>query len=47
MPGRAQHDLIKALMEQNPHGKIPLERPKTRWVDLIKKHVQSLDRGTN
>jgi hypothetical protein len=44
---RNQNELIRAVLEQNPQGKIPLGRPKTRWEDLVKKDVQSLGGGTN
>jgi hypothetical protein len=39
---RSQNELIKAVMEQNPHGKRPLGRPKSRWEDLDEKNVRSL-----
>jgi len=44
---RSQNEIIKAVMEQNPCGKSPLGRPKTRWEDLIIKDVESLGRGSN
>lgn len=34
-------------MEQNLRGKIPLGKSKTRWEDLVKKDVQSLNEGMN
>jgi len=40
-------ELIRAVLEQNPRGKRPLKRPKTKWEDLVKKDVQSLGGGTN
>jgi hypothetical protein len=35
------------VLEQNPRGKRLLGRPKTRWEDIVKKDVQSLEGGTN
>lgn len=42
--GRSQNPLrvLHAMIEQNPVGKRPLERPKIRWEDIIKKDVESL-----
>jgi len=44
---RSRNEIIKAVMEQNPYGKRPLGRPKTRWEDLIEKDVESLGEGLN
>jgi hypothetical protein len=44
---RSQNELIRAMLEHKPPGKISLGRPKTRWEDLVKKDVKSLGGGTN
>lgn len=34
-------------MEQNPWGKGQLEKPETKWEDMIKKDMESLGGGSN
>lgn len=45
--GRSSNELIKTVMEQYPCGKRPLERPKTRWENLVRKDVELLGGGMN
>lgn len=45
--GWTKMDNIKVVMEQNLWGKNHLEKPKTKWENLVKKDVQSLGGGTN
>lgn len=35
MGQRSQNELIKSVLEQNPCEKIPLERPRIIWEDII------------
>jgi hypothetical protein len=44
---RSQNSLLRMVLEQNPVGKRPLERPKLRWEDLVKRDIEDLGGGAN
>ncbi|VVC32745.1 Hypothetical protein CINCED_3A013132 [Cinara cedri] len=44
---RSQNSLLRMVLEQNPVGKRPLERPKFRWEDLVTRDIEDLGGGAN
>jgi hypothetical protein len=42
---RSQNNIIRITMDENPVDKRPLERPRLRWKDVVKKDVLTLNGG--
>lgn len=39
--------IIRTVLEKNPAGKRPIERPCMRWADLVQKDVEAFGRGSD
>lgn len=42
---RKQGSLFRQVIENEPIGKRPLERPRLRWEDCVKKDLKMIDPG--
>jgi len=39
--------MIKTVIEEEPIGKIPLDRPRLKWEDCVKREVMVVHPGAN